>query len=114
VETVAEMPGFTRGLALIGDLAIVGLSQVRESVFDGIPLSKRLRPEERSCGVWLIDTKTGATVGFVRFEGSVQEVFDVLPLQGIRYPEILEPDAELIGGSFVLSDEALADVPGRQ
>ena len=38
-QTVAELPGFTRGLAFLGDLAFVGLSQVRETaVFSGIPV----------------------------------------------------------------------------
>ena len=46
----------------------------------------------------------------VKFEEAVQEVFDIQLLPGIRYPDILEPDADLIGASFVLSDEALADV----
>lgn len=110
-DTVAELPGFTRGLAFCGTLAFVGLSQVRESVFDGIPLGQRLRPEQRCCGVWVIDTTSGATIGFVKFEGAVQEIFDIQLLPGIAYPDILEPDADLIGASFVLSDEALADVP---
>lgn len=110
-DTVAELPGFTRGLAFCGTLAFVGLSQVRESVFDGIPLGQRLRPEQRCCGVWVIDTTSGATIGFVKFEGAVQEIFDIQLLPGIAYPDILEPDADLIGASFVLSDEARADVP---
>lgn len=109
-ETVAELPGFTRGLAFCGHLALVGLSQVRESVFDGIPLGRRLQPEQRCCGVWVIDTRSGATLGFVKFEGAVQEIFDVQVLPGLAYPDILESDADLIGASFVLSDEALADV----
>jgi uncharacterized protein (TIGR03032 family) len=104
------MPGFTRGLALVGRFAFVGLSQVREGVFAGIPLGQRLKPEERSCGVWVIDTQTGNTVGFIRFEGAVQEIFDIQILPGIRYPDVLEPDSDLIGASFVLSDEAMADV----
>ena len=38
-RTVAEMPGFTRGLDFVGPLAFIGLSQVRETaVFSGIPL----------------------------------------------------------------------------
>ncbi len=110
VETIAELPGFTRGLAFCGDFAFVGLSQVRESVFDGIPLGKRLRPEERSCGVWVINIRSGETIGFVKFEDAVQEIFDIQLLPGILYPDLLEPDADLIGASFVLSDEALADV----
>ena len=42
-RTVAEMPGFTRGLDFVGPLAFIGLSQVRETaVFSGIPLVERL------------------------------------------------------------------------
>lgn len=110
VETVAELPGFTRGLAFAGPLAFIGLSQVRESVFKGIPLSKRLRPEERSCGIWIVDTRDGRVVGFVRFAGEVQEIFDVQLLPGIVYPEMLEIGEDLVGASFILSDEALATV----
>jgi uncharacterized protein (TIGR03032 family) len=110
VETVAELPGFTRGLAFAGPFAFIGLSQVRESVFDGIPLGQRLRAEERSCGVWVVDTRDGRVAGFVRFEGEVQEIFDVQLLPGIVFPELLEIGDDIVGASFVLSDEALADV----
>ena len=42
-EPIAEVPGFTRGLDFAGNLAFVGLSQVRESaVFSGIPITERL------------------------------------------------------------------------
>jgi uncharacterized protein (TIGR03032 family) len=42
-EPIAATPGFTRGLDFAGDLAFVGLSQVRESaVFSGIPITERL------------------------------------------------------------------------
>jgi uncharacterized protein (TIGR03032 family) len=99
IDTVAELPGFTRGLAFVGKYALVGLSQVRETVFDGLPLTQRAEP--RRCGVWIIDTSTGQTVGFLQFEGSVREVFDVQVLDA-RMPEILELDDALLGGSFVL------------
>ena len=99
VETVAELPGFTRGLTFVGRYALVGLSQVRESVFAGLPLTQRGEP--RRCGVWIIDTSTGRTIGFLQFEGSVREVFDVQVLDA-RMPEILELDDALLSGSFVL------------
>ena len=39
LETVAELPGFTRGLDFHGPFAFIGLSQVRESaVFNGLAL----------------------------------------------------------------------------
>ena len=109
VETVAQLPGFTRGLAFAGPLAIVGLSQIRESsTFGGLPLAKRL--EERLCGVWLVNTESGQTVGFLRFEDLVQEVFDVAILPGIRFPEISQAGSEAVNSSFVLPEEALAEV----
>jgi uncharacterized protein (TIGR03032 family) len=110
-RTVAQLPGFTRGLAFAGRYAFVGLSQVRESVFGGIPLAKRLPDDDRRCGVWVVDIETGASVGFLRFEGAVQEIFDVQLLGGIRCPELVEPESELVDGSFILPDAALADVP---
>jgi uncharacterized protein (TIGR03032 family) len=109
-QTVAQLPGYTRGLDFAGPLAFIGLSQVRESaVFSGIPLVERLA--ERSCGIWVVHIETGQTVGFVRFEEGVQEIFAVHVLHGIRFPEVLEWDDTHIAQSYMLPDEALADVP---
>ena len=59
-EPIAEVPGFTRGLDFAGNLAFVGLSQVRESaVFSGIPITERLTEEQRTCGVCAIDLRPG-------------------------------------------------------
>jgi len=112
-ESIARFPGFTRGLAFHGPLAFVGLSQVRESaIFSGIPLVERLqKANERTCGVWVLNIETGETVAFCRFEEGVQEIFAVEVLPGIRFPDLVNHDAELIGRSYVLGDAALADVP---
>jgi uncharacterized protein (TIGR03032 family) len=109
-QTVAQLPGYTRGLDFVGPLAFIGLSQVRESaVFSGIPLVERLA--ERSCGIWVVHIETGQTVGFVRFEAGVQEIFAVHVLHGIRFPEVLEWDDTYTAHSYMLPDEVLADVP---
>lgn len=111
VETLAQLPGFTRGLAFAGPYAFVGLSQVRESnIFGGIPLTERVK--EKLCGVWIVDLRSGEILGFVRFEGLVQEIFDVQLLPGLRYPEIAEPDSDLVAGAFALPREALAEMAG--
>ncbi len=100
-ETVAELPGFTRGLAFSGTTAFVGLSQIRESsTFGDLPLTKRLR--ERQCGVWMVDVTRGTIDGFLRFDDLVQEVFDVALLQGKRFPEIAEPRSSAVATSYVL------------
>jgi uncharacterized protein (TIGR03032 family) len=103
VETVAELPGFTRGLLFAGGLAFIGLSQVRETAtFGGLPLMERL--EERLCGVWAVNPQSGQIVGFLRFEELVQEVFDVALLPGLRYPEIAEEGSDAATNSFVLPE----------
>ncbi|MCP4410433.1 MAG: TIGR03032 family protein [Gammaproteobacteria bacterium] len=108
-KTVAKTPGFTRGLDFYGPLAFIGLSQVRESaVFSGIPLVKRLK--ERTCGVWVVNIETGQTVGFLRFEEGVQEIFAVQVLPGVSFPELLEWDDPRLASSYVLPDEALSEV----
>jgi uncharacterized protein (TIGR03032 family) len=107
-EEVTRVPGFTRGMSFAGPYAFVGLSQVRESLFEGIPL--KADGVERSCGVWAIDLRTGGTAAFVRFEGIVQELYEVAVLAQQRWPEIVEPGAEVLDTAFVLSDEAMADV----
>ena len=108
-QTVAQLPGFTRGLDFVGSLAFIGLSQVRESaVFSGIPLVERVG--ERACGVWVVHIETGQTVAFLRFEAGVQEIFAVQALPGVRFPEILEWDDPRLAHSYVLPDEAVVDV----
>jgi uncharacterized protein (TIGR03032 family) len=109
-EPIIRLPGFTRGLSFLGPFAFIGLSQVRESAtFSGIPLVDRL--EERVCGVWVVNIDAAQIVAFVRFEEAVQEIFAVEVLHGVRYPDLINHDRELIGGSYVLSDDALRLVP---
>lgn len=103
VETVAELPGFTRGLLFAGGLAFIGLSQVRETAtFGGLPLMDRL--DERLCGVWAVNPQSGQIAGFLRFEELVQEVFDVKLLPGLRFPEIAEEGSDAATNSFALPE----------
>ncbi|HUS24627.1 MAG TPA: TIGR03032 family protein [Candidatus Binatia bacterium] len=112
VHTVATLPGFTRGLDFVGPLAFIGLSQVRETaVFSGIPITERMG--ERNCGVWVVNIETGQQLGFIRFEGAVQEIFAVKALPGAHCPEILEVHDKMAESCYVLPDDALAQVARR-
>lgn len=101
VEVVAELPGFTRGLTFLDGIALVGLSQIRESAtFGDLPLTRRR--QERESGVWMVDPQTGNVVGFLRFDDLVQEIFDVAVLPGVRFPEIAEAGDLTTARSFAL------------
>jgi uncharacterized protein (TIGR03032 family) len=112
LETVAQLPGFTRGLDFHGQYAFVGLSQVRETaVFAGLPLTER--SAERKCGVWVVDLRTGKTAAFLQFEGALQEIFAIQVLPQMRFPELLVEDP-LLASTYILPDEALAQLASRK
>lgn len=86
---VAFVPGFARGLAFIGNHAVVGLSLPRENrTFSGLPLDEALkaRDADARCGLAVIDLSSGDMVHWVRIEGVVRELFDVVALPGLRQP----------------------------
>jgi uncharacterized protein (TIGR03032 family) len=92
-ETVCELPGYTRGLAIHGDLAFVGLSRIRESTsMDGVPIAARRN--ELRCGVWVIDLTRGVSIGFIELQEGFDELFDVQVLSGITSPHLSGPLVE--------------------
>jgi uncharacterized protein (TIGR03032 family) len=100
-DTVAELPGFTRGLAFYGPFAFVGLSKIRESaMFGGLPIASRVK--DLQCGIWVLDVHTGRTIEFMQFEAGVEEIFAVEVLVGFRFPEILGFVEDTIHGAFII------------
>jgi uncharacterized protein (TIGR03032 family) len=104
VEVVAEVPGFTRGLSFHGTTAFLGTSQIRETAtFGGLPISRLPR---RECGVWAVDTRSGAVLASVLFEDRIQEIFDLAVLPGTRFPEVAEEDTELTRTAWLVPSDA--------
>ena len=100
-ETVATLPGFTRGLAIAGPYAFVGHSKIRPtSAMDGVPLAQRR--EQLRCGVGVVDLRSGKTVAVLDFRTAVEEIFDVQLLPGIRFPEVLGFQKETLSHTFVV------------
>ena len=88
-EPLSFCPGYLRGLAFVGDYAIVGLSRPRhERTFTGLSLDEELakRGAEPRCGLLVIDLRTGDHVHWVRLEGDVSELYDVVALPGVSRP----------------------------
>lgn len=85
-ETIEKVPGYTRGLALHGQFAFVGMSLIRESnVFGGLPISNvgSLR-----CGLAVIDLLSGRMVAKFEFLNAVEEIFAVECLPNCVNPAI--------------------------
>ena len=88
-EPVAFLPGYARGLAFVGKYAIVGLSKQRQNrTFSDLELDQNLasREAEPRCGLMVVDTESGDTVHWLRLEGVVEELYDVVVLPGVQRP----------------------------
>ena len=91
-EPLAFCPGYLRGLAFAGDYAVVGLSRPRhDHTFGGLALDENLaaRNAEARCGLQVIDLRSGDVVHWVRLEGLVRELYDVVVLPGAVRPTAL-------------------------
>jgi len=100
-QTVAELPGFTRGLAILGPYAFIGMSKIRPtSAMDGVPLA--LRRDSLKCGVGVVDLRSGQVIALLEFQTAVEEIFDVQILHGVRFPEVIGFQKEAVHHTFIL------------
>jgi uncharacterized protein (TIGR03032 family) len=89
---VARLPGFTRGLCIVGSHALVGLSKLREAkVFGGLAIAAFL--PQLVCGVAIVNVETGKVEGKLRFTSGCEEIFDVAILPGRRRVQMDLPSA---------------------
>lgn len=91
-EPLTFCPGYLRGLAFVGDYAVVGLSRPRhDKTFSGLALDDELaaRGAEARCGLHVIHLPTGDVVHWLRLEGMVSELYDVVVLPGVVRPMAL-------------------------
>lgn len=86
-EPLTFCPGYLRGLDFVGKYAVVGLSKPRKNrTFSGLALDDNLKKHkiEARCGLYVIDLETGDVVHWVRIEGMISELYDVVVLPNRR------------------------------
>jgi uncharacterized protein (TIGR03032 family) len=103
-QTVAELPGFARGLALCGPYAFIGLSKIRAtSAMDGVPLAEHR--DELICGIAVVDISTRRLCATLEFQTAVEEIFDVQLLGGLRFPDVMGFQKDTIQHTFIVPSE---------
>ena len=85
LQTIADVPGFPRGLSCLGNLAFVGISRVRDHFLWPVDL----RPEQTRCGIAVIDLTSGECLAELWFTGAVRELFAVEVLAGTPNPAVV-------------------------
>ena len=94
-DTINQIPGFVRGMALHGDYLFIGASLLRKNHPLGhLPLADN---PHLFCGVMVLHLPTGLLVGQIKYENSCEEVHDVILLPHVKRPGILRPDQPVTG-----------------
>jgi uncharacterized protein (TIGR03032 family) len=107
-EPLTFCPGYLRGLAFVGDYAVVGLSQPRhDKTFGGLALDIELakRDADARCGLLIIDLRSGDVAHWVRVEGMVRELYDVAVLPGALRPMALGFKSDEIQRIIAIGEE---------
>lgn len=86
-ETVFQTPGFMRGLAIYEGYAFIGLSKVRKESSSFGKL--KIADSSSTAGVIIVELATGKLIGRIQYEQSVDEIYDVQILPGMKRPSIL-------------------------
>lgn len=95
-EKIVSLPGYTRGLALVGKYAFVGLSKIRETaIFGNLPICDRF--DELKCGVAVVDLQTRQMVSLFEFQSGVDEIFDI---------QVSQFSVAMISGPHAVTDGA--------
>jgi uncharacterized protein (TIGR03032 family) len=107
-ETLAVLPGFTRGLRRHGQVMFVGLSTLRAAAIS-LDLPLAARGDALFAGIAALDMETGRVLGTIRLPPEVEELFDFVVMPGIRRALVFDPvlDAPLVAieipdGSFLM------------
>ena len=108
-ENIAFCPGFLRGLAFVGNYAVVTLSLPRHGRFQGLALGDELTRRQAAawCGIMVIDTRHGDVVEWVRLD-SEAELFDVAAIPSARCPMAIAPDSSDLQDAITFEDLATA------
>lgn len=91
-EPLTFCAGYLRGVSFHGDYALLGTSKPRHNkTFTGLPLDEALsaRNVEPRCGIQVVNLRSGDAVHWIRFEGLVDELYDVIALPGVRNPSLI-------------------------
>lgn len=103
-------PGFVRGLAFHAGHVAVTLSKPRYRRFDGLALADTLEEKDADawCGVQIIALRDGSVAQWLRFDGAIQELFDICILPGVSDALTLGPASAEIRDFITIEQPAWA------
>lgn len=101
---VTQLKGFVRGLCKHGDYVFIGHSKLRKSSSTFAKL--KFAEPANIAGVSVVHLPTGALVGEIRYQSSLDEIYDVQVLPNCQRPGILNTEKLAYKMGLSTPDEA--------
>jgi uncharacterized protein (TIGR03032 family) len=101
-EVIHQFNGFVRGMDRVGDFLFIGLSKLRttSTAFGDLPIAAH----SPFCGVVIFHLPTRKVIGELKYETSVEEIYEVRVLRNSVRPTILSIDKNEHDGIIQLQD----------
>lgn len=86
-EVMHQFDSYVRGMSRHGDYIFIGLSKIRKksSSFGDLPIAEK----STHCAIEILHFPTMSKVGRIQYMASVEELYDVKVLVGMRRPNVL-------------------------
>lgn len=101
-EVAHQFEGYVRGMARHDDYLFVGLSKIRKkgSSFGDLPIAEK----SLKCGIEILHFPTMSKVAQIQYQTSVEELYDVKILEGMRRPNVLSTMKDDFKRALVIPD----------
>jgi uncharacterized protein (TIGR03032 family) len=101
-EVITKLNGFLRGMDRIGDYMFIAMSKLRptSSLFKNAPIAE----ESVYCGISIVYIPSGKQIGYIIYNTSVEELYEVKILKNMLRPNIMNIDKGLHKDSVVLPE----------
>jgi len=102
-EVIKTLNGFCRGLDIVDDYAFIGMSKLRQnsSTFAKLPFAET----SKEAGIKIVHIPTKALVGEIKYQASVDEIYEVKLLRGTTRPNILNTTDPIHQNSLSMPDK---------
>jgi len=98
-DILIKLQGYLRGMTFYGPLMFVGLSKVRSCHIKN-PLPICMEHEITYSGIWIINLENDTEIGHIRFDGDVDQIYDIAIIPDAAQPELLNTGSFLIRHIF--------------
>ncbi|MDW3208405.1 MAG: TIGR03032 family protein [Reichenbachiella sp.] len=108
-DVMTKIPGFVRGMSRYGNLLFIGLSKMRKSspTFKDLPIAQ----ESIFPGVIVVDANTGNIVGHIRYENSLEEIYDIKIISNMPRPGILGVNTDDFRNGLSMPNQGFWAIP---